>query len=499
MNKPVVRQSNLWRNIVLGASVCMVLAGAGIAAWQLGLVDKAQTLAADTLAGLWGTTDGQAQAAPAPAVEVAAAPAAPAAPAAQPQQNTAPEAHSLMAPPASAAPARPAPVTAAPAAAAAPAAIIPVDVVAAPARQTPAATPAPAPVAPAPVAQQVPAAQPAAAPSPAPVLSAVREQLRAIDTMLASNPQEAMRRVEALLAETLTDEEAAEAGYRLGYAARMLRDEPKAEAAWKETASKYPASRGGRFSAYALAETLYQKYALERPQLSYWEDIQLLYSQVLGTDDAPFLPENVKAKVKANITRINDSLLFGSGPCSLAQYHKVESGELLGSIAGRYRVDYESIGRINGINPNRIRVGMDLKIIVGDVYIVVRKNTTDPARTPTVTWFLNGRWAREYPACVGETVKTPGGTYEVSSKEREPSWTNPANGQLLPNDHPENILGTRWMAIKGMGTTGLGIHGTTVEDSIPGYSSAGCVRLHNKDVEELFSFTRIGARVLIIE
>lgn len=106
---------------------------------------------------------------------------------------------------------------------------------------------------------------------------------------------------------------------------------------------------------------------------------------------------------------------------------------------------------------------------------------------------------REYPACVGPGDKTPAGTYTLTSKERDPSWTNPANGQLLPNDHPENILGSRWMAMKGMNTQGLGIHGTTVDDSIPGYTSAGCVRLHNRDVEELFSFARIGSSVTIIE
>ncbi|MCC8180122.1 MAG: L,D-transpeptidase, partial [Planctomycetes bacterium] len=90
-------------------------------------------------------------------------------------------------------------------------------------------------------------------------------------------------------------------------------------------------------------------------------------------------------------------------------------------------------------------------------------------------------------------------TYTLTSKEKDPSWTNPANGQLLPNTHPENILGSRWMAMRGMNTQGLGIHGTTVDDSIPGYTSAGCVRLLNKDVEELFSYARIGGTVTVLE
>ncbi|MCD7896159.1 MAG: L,D-transpeptidase family protein, partial [Planctomycetaceae bacterium] len=336
-------------------------------------------------------------------------------------------------------------------------------------------------------------------PAPAPVLSDAKAQMRAVDQMLSSNPAEAMKRLDDILAMRLEPDDAAEAGYRKGYAARMLRDETAAELAWRETAASYPTLRGGRYSALALADTWYHRFAGDRPQISYWDDIQKMYSLVLGKDDAPFLPDAVKAGIKTKLSRINDMVFFGTAPSGLARYHKVENGELLGSIANKYRVDYESIARINSIDPNRIRAGLDLKLIVGDVEVIVRKNERDPERGPTLTWFLDGRWVREYPACVGDGMKTPAGTYTFTSKDRFPSWTNPANGQLLPNDHPENILGSRWMAMKGMNTQGLGIHGTTVDDSIPGYTSAGCVRLHDKDVEELFSFARIGGKVTILE
>ncbi len=336
-------------------------------------------------------------------------------------------------------------------------------------------------------------------PGPAPVLSDAKAQMRAVDQMLSSNPAEALKRLDDILAMRLEPDDAAEAGYWKGYAARMLRDETAAELAWRETASSYPTLRGGRYSALALADTWYHRFAGDRPQMTYWDDIQKMYSLVLGRDDAPFLPDAVKSGIKTKLSRINDMVFFGTAPSGLARYHKVENGELLGSIANKYRVDYESIARINSIDPNRIRAGLDLKLIVGDVEVIVRKNERDPERGPSLTWFLDGRWVREYPACVGDGMKTPAGTYTFSSKDRLPSWTNPVNGQLLPNDHPENILGSRWMAMKGMNTQGLGIHGTTVDDSIPGYTSAGCVRLHDKDVEELFSFARIGGKVTIIE
>ncbi len=347
------------------------------------------------------------------------------------------------------------------------------------------------------------AAQPAVASAPVaptPVLSDAKAQIKYIDQILRSNPTEALQKLETMTTTVaMQPDESADVFYRIGYAARLARDEAKAEKSWQEAAQKYPATRGGRYSALALGDTWYHQYASERPQMSRWDDIQLMYSQVLGQDDAPFLTPDVKARVKSNINKLNDALFFGGAPSKMARYHRVESGELLGGIAKIYRVDYESLARINGVNPNRIRVGMDLKVVVGDVEIVVRKNSKDPQKTPTLTWFIDGRWVREYPTCVGDGDKTPAGTYNLVSKERDPSWTNPANGQLLPNDHPENILGSHWMAMKGMNTQGLGIHGTTVDDSIPGYTSAGCIRLLNRDVEELFSFARIGAKVTVLE
>ncbi len=491
MNRPRRRQgSSLWKTLAVALLAIALVGGCGYAIWRfnvVGLVGSAWRGTVELASGLFA---GKAAAQPEEGVQLDVA--------AANQAASAPSGGSRSAAPSGASPAVPAPDG-------------PISVAAA-ASSAPSRAPAAAAAVKVPEAHQAMAAAPAAgslrpsgAPAagpdmaPPPALSDAKAQIRAVDQMLSSNPAEALRRIEDLMKTKLADDDAAEAGYRLGYAARMVRDEEKAEKSWRETAEKWPTLRGGRYSALAVADTWFRRYAGERSQLSFWDDIQIMYSRVLGQDDAPFLPDAVKAGVKANLKRLNDALFFGPAPTKLARYHKVEPGELLGTIANKYRVDYDSIARINGVNPNRIGAGLDLKLVVGEVSIVVRKNEKDPNRTPTVTWFLDGRWAREYPACVGDGLKTPAGTYQVSSKEKDPSWTNPVNGQLLPNSHPENILGSRWMAIKGMNTQGLGIHGTTVDDSIPGYTSAGCVRLLNKDVEELFSFARLGVKVTILD
>lgn len=505
MNRPQRRQGGGLKKLFIIFLILAILGGGGYALWHYGIAQDGWNRAsafvggllnrgASTDAGVDGESSALAQTSPEGAMQP---PADSLRPQAQPQQRTAAPAQPVPAPngPISVA----ANGSAAPSATPGNASLRPASAApAAPQTAVVAVNPTPAQTRP-----TVPQTAPARTASgsnavPAPILSDAKSQIKYVDQILSSDPAEAMRRMEDLLKTRLEPDDAAEAGYRVGYAARMLRDEAKAETSWKDTADKYPTLRGGRYSALALADTWYHLYAGDRPQTSRWDDIQVMYSRVLGMDDAPFLPENIKAGVKVNLNRINDSILFGSGPTKLARYHKVESGELLGSIASKYRVDYESIARVNGINPNRIRVGMDLKVVVGEVTIVVRKNANSDL-TPTLTWFLDGRWMREYPTCVGDGNKTPAGTYNLTSKERDPSWTNPLNGQLLSNDHPDNILGSRWMAMAGMNTQGLGIHGTTVDDSIPGYTSAGCVRLLNKDVEELFSFARIGNKVTILD
>lgn len=59
---------------------------------------------------------------------------------------------------------------------------------------------------------------------------------------------------------------------------------------------------------------------------------------------------------------------------------------------------------------------------------------------------------------------------------------------------PDNPVGTRWI---GLGFPSYGIHGTNEPDSIGRAVSAGCIRMHNEDVEELMGLISIGTPVSI--
>lgn len=99
-----------------------------------------------------------------------------------------------------------------------------------------------------------------------------------------------------------------------------------------------------------------------------------------------------------------------------------------------------------------------------------------------LSYYEGKRLLKAYPVGVGKySTPTPTGSYTVISK-------------IV---HPGGMLGTRWMGLS-ISIGNYGIHGTNNPQSIGGYVSNGCVRMHNKDVEELFPLVVIGTPVNII-
>ncbi|MBR0261647.1 MAG: L,D-transpeptidase family protein [Selenomonadaceae bacterium] len=88
---------------------------------------------------------------------------------------------------------------------------------------------------------------------------------------------------------------------------------------------------------------------------------------------------------------------------------------------------------------------------------------------------------------------TPTGYYKITSKEINPPWIDPDDPEYEVPSGPDNPLGYRWMQISG----NYGIHGTNRPESIGGYVSNGCIRMNERDVEELFDAVEVGTPVEI--
>jgi lipoprotein-anchoring transpeptidase ErfK/SrfK len=102
----------------------------------------------------------------------------------------------------------------------------------------------------------------------------------------------------------------------------------------------------------------------------------------------------------------------------------------------------------------------------------------------------DGEVVRLYDTAVG-TAKTPSPVGDFAIVNRIPNPTYYAPGKVT-GPGKSNPLGTRWM---GLTIKGYGIHGTNVPGSIGKAASHGCIRMRNRDVEELFDLVSVGDRV----
>ncbi|MBA0088557.1 MAG: L,D-transpeptidase, partial [Acidobacteria bacterium Pan2503] len=84
---------------------------------------------------------------------------------------------------------------------------------------------------------------------------------------------------------------------------------------------------------------------------------------------------------------------------------------------------------------------------------------------------------------------SPTGSFELVDRIANPTWYT--KGKVVGPGRA-NPLGTRWL---GLSLKGYGIHGTNNPASIGHDLSHGCIRMRNRDVEELFGMVAIGDEV----
>jgi lipoprotein-anchoring transpeptidase ErfK/SrfK len=178
------------------------------------------------------------------------------------------------------------------------------------------------------------------------------------------------------------------------------------------------------------------------------------------------------------------------------EYYTIVSGDYLQKIAKKYNITVPLIKTMNGMETDVIRLGARLLVYNGDFSIRVSKNQN------TLDLMAGGKIFKRYRVGTGKFGKTPAIEFVIVDKIVEPPWTRFSDGKQIEYGDPENVLGTRWMAIKSdehPEITGFGIHGTWERDSIGKQSSAGCIRMLNEDVEELFDLVPRKTTVIITE
>lgn len=139
------------------------------------------------------------------------------------------------------------------------------------------------------------------------------------------------------------------------------------------------------------------------------------------------------------------------------------------------------------------QIKLDAKYGGYENFIVIDKSLNKLA------YFKEGKLVKSFPVATGAKPSyTPEGLFII----REKIKNRPYYKEKIKGGDPKNPLGDRWLGLKvtlknGNVSYAYGIHGTNNEKSIGKYVSAGCIRLHNKDIRWLYEEVPSKTLVLI--
>lgn len=197
--------------------------------------------------------------------------------------------------------------------------------------------------------------------------------------------------------------------------------------------------------------------------------------------------EVVREKSRKLLNEINPKLLLSQHPMPSKEKYVVKSGDTLQKIARQYDTNIALLRKVNQISGDIIHPGQRLLIPTGDFSILVDKSDN------VLTVHYNRKYFKNYRVGTGKYEKTPTAETKVTDRIAQPTWWKP-DGKAIPYGSPENLLGTHWLSLD---IPGYGIHGTWEPKTIGKHESAGCIRMLNENIEELYTMIPIGTPVEI--
>ncbi len=217
----------------------------------------------------------------------------------------------------------------------------------------------------------------------------------------------------------------------------------------------------------------------------YWLEAKTRYQSLIQYD----LPEADRKRFEQALEDLNIKILFSPIETPDSFLYTVQPNDALFKIAKKHNTTVELIKKSNHLDRDAIRSGKKLKISKA-VYSVVVDVSDNMLKL-----FSDKELLKTYPVATGRTGHpTPIGLFTIVNKLVNPTWYKA--GAVVSPDSPANILGTRWL---GFSLAGYGIHGTTLPETIGTAASEGCVRMLNKDVEELFAIVPTNTTVKIVD
>jgi lipoprotein-anchoring transpeptidase ErfK/SrfK len=206
------------------------------------------------------------------------------------------------------------------------------------------------------------------------------------------------------------------------------------------------------------------------------------------------LNKKQRADVKEQLRDLSDKWLFEKTiypDDKLCGSYKVKSGDLLSTIARKYKVPWEILLGINKIRKaENLRAGETIKVVNGPFHVRVDRSAF------TMDLYLQDKtFVRSFRIGLGKPGhETPTGLWRVKSngKLEKPPWPDPDTGKMYYAEDPDYPLGSRWIGLDGLegnakSRTGFGIHGTKDPEQIGKADSRGCIRMYNGDVVLMYN------------
>ena len=193
-------------------------------------------------------------------------------------------------------------------------------------------------------------------------------------------------------------------------------------------------------------------------------------------------------KLQKKAEDLNIKLLFSSTLTPGSILYEVKPGDTLAKIAKLNKTTVELVMRSNNLTSTNILPGRRIKVWNTPFSITVVKSQN------RLMLKANEEVFKTYIVSTGLNNSTPVGNFKIINKLVNPTWFKA--GAVVPAGSPENILGTRWL---GINVPSYGIHGTTMPQDLGKQVTAGCVRMANSDVEELYTIVPVGTEVAIVD
>ena len=345
---------------------------------------------------------------------------------------------------------------------------------------------------------------------------AITAELSAIEARFKEGKyQETITLSEIFIKKRSRSKSASEAYYYLAISKEKLGDSEGAMEIWEKIAKKYPKSENAPEAYYYLAYGQEKAQKYDRAMDNYtavtskFPDTPIVAGAMLGIgrlyeikgqeSEAISSYRNVIEKYPESEFVMEAEQRLGD--IALAKFieenakpYKVERGESLVVIAKKFNTTPQLIKKISKLEDTNLGVGQTIRVIDGSSLNVLINLSENKIYLKS-----NENIIKRYYVCSGKKeTPTPTGDYKVTEKMVDPTWFSgfeTGNKGEIPGGDPRNELGTRWIGFKPT----FGIHGTIFPGSIGKSESHGCVRMHNADVEELYSLVTVGTPVKISE